>query len=138
MNFFITLITLLIGLTSGMLKQKSELSIMKQVYVFEAVKLFCSSQNLSTNFCSNENLKYMFWDRPSDYVRLIEYLSNPKKYNHNNQAIIAMQSPKKTAKPYETLHKIQNNKEKTHNQKIVKLNHRRFQFMSEFSQPRYL
>ena len=138
MNFFTTLITVLIGLARGILMQKSELSIMKQVYVFEAVKLYCSSQNLSTNFCSNENLKYMFWDRPSDYAMLVEYLSKPKKYNHNNQATIAMKSPKITSKPYEALYKIQNNKEKTHNQKLVKLNHRRSQFMREFSQPRYL
>ena len=138
MNFFIIPITLLIGLTRGMIMQKSDLSIMKQVYVLEAVKLFCSSQNLSTNFCSNQNLKYMFWDRPSDYASLIEYLSKPKKYTHNNQVIKAMKLPKQTSKPNEAFRSIQNNKEKTLNQKLLELDHRRSQFMREFSHPRYL
>jgi len=138
MNFFIIFIALLIGLKRGMIMQKSELSTMKQVYVLEAVKLYCSSQNLSTNFCSNQNLKYMFWDRPSDYASLIEYLSKPKKYTHNNQAIKAMKLPKQTSKPNEAFRSIQNNKEKTLNQKLLELDHRRSQFMREFSHPRYL
>ena len=37
--------------------------------LFEHVKKFCKDNIL--DFCSNENLKYMFWDKPEEYNQLV-------------------------------------------------------------------
>lgn len=107
--------------------ENNETRMMKEIYMFEAVKLFCSSKNLSTNFCSRENLKYMFWFRPNDYEKLIEYLSKPKKVINTNQEKYHSKATKFSLKYDEDMKK-----------QMAKLNNRRFNFMSEFSQPRYL
>ena len=107
--------------------ENNDTRMMKEIYMFEAVKLFCSSKNLSTNFCSKENLKYMFWYRPNDYTKLIEYLSKPKKVINKNQEKTHSQAIIFSLKYEEDMKK-----------QMVKLNNRRFHFMSEFSRSRYL
>jgi hypothetical protein len=40
---------------------------------FEYVKSFCSIRP-DTDFCSEQNLRYMFWTQPSEYKRLMRHL----------------------------------------------------------------
>lgn len=42
----------------------------KQKATLEAVKNFCLTKR--EDFCSRENLGYMFWNRPDDYIELMK------------------------------------------------------------------
>ena len=112
--------------------ETDEARIMKEVYMLQAVKLFCSSNNLTTNFCSKENLKYMFWDRPNDFEKVIEYLSKPSRNKSDSQTTT------KTKDMRFSSNFLNRQEESDMKKQMVFMNNRRFDLFREFLQPRYL